>query len=49
MLVYSGDEPDILYTPNDLICLVHRLGLLLMFLSTVSGFSVKEHTLAENW
>ena len=49
MLECSEDDPDLLRTPNDLIYLVHRLGFLPLFSNSVPGFSVEEHTLAENW
>ncbi len=49
MLGCSEDDPDLLRTPNDLIYLVHRIGLLPLFSNAISGFSVEGHTLAKNW
>ena len=43
------DDPRRVRSPEDLVDLVDRLGFLPLFQSGPPGFSVEEHTLAEDW
>lgn len=43
------NSPDRLYTPEDLLALVERVGFLPLFSNEIPGFSVEEHTPAGDW
>ena len=42
-------DPDCLHSPGDLLALVRKVGFLPLFSNCIPGFSVEEHTPAEDW
>ena len=42
-------DPDCLHTPDHLLKLIREVGFLPLFSNDIPGFSVEEHTCAEDW
>ena len=45
----EADDPGRIKTPEELIRYIDTVGFLPLFKNEIPGFSVEEHTLAENW
>ncbi len=45
----SRSDPECLHSPEDLLGLIRKTGFLPLFSNEIPGFSVEEHTPAEDW
>ena len=43
------DDPGCIHNSKELLNLINEIGFIPLFKNGIEGFSVEEHTIAENW